>query len=223
MSFYAYRNMEAAECPQPGTITGDATTGLCERACVQVKRVYDSCMQQKQLDGVMLDLSEIKPDDCTFVSPLTFVSCHSVPGASSLSDLRIERFQDHPNFARVRGIVHIPIDVLFRDCEGREGVGRTMIDVPRDIILYVPDESIIPYTAEAVASAICVMGSYMGDFRFCATICVTVIVKIVAEVELLIPSYGFCSIPPCEEFASGVCDDFFALPVFPPAEGCLCP
>ncbi len=29
---------------------------------------------------------------------------------------------------------------------------------------------------------------------------------------MLIPSYGFCSVPPCEEFAENVCDEFFSPP-----------
>ena len=39
--------------------------------------------------------------------------------------------------------------------------------------------------------------------------------KVLAEVEMLIPSFGFCSVPPCEEFAENVCDEFFSLPLFP--------
>ena len=48
----------------------------------------------------------------------------------------------------------------------------------------------------------------------------TVILKVLAQVEILIPSYGFCPIPPCEEFAENVCDEFFSLPLFPPASLC---
>nr|WP_162990760.1 hypothetical protein [Maliibacterium massiliense] len=179
-------------------------------------------MQQKQLDNVNLSLQDVEPADAGFVAPLTFLSCRSVPGGACIKDLCIDRFSDRKNFARVRCNVQIPIDVMFCDCNGKEGVGRATVTVPKDVILYVPDDSIIPYTAEAMASAICVMGSYLGDFRFCVTICVTIILKIVAEVEILIPSYGFCRIPPCEEFAAGVCDDFFSLPIFPPTQGCEC-
>ena len=40
--------------------------------------------------------------------------------------------------------------------------------------------------------------------RFDVDVCVTIILKIVAKVELLVPSFGFCQIPPCEEFAENV-------------------
>ena len=52
------------------------------------------------------------------------------------------------------------------------------------------------------------------------TICVSIILKVLARVEILIPSYGFCSIPPCEEFADNVCDEFFSLPLFPSLNLC---
>ena len=61
---------------------------------------------------------------------------------------------------------------------------------------------------------------FYGDNIFRMTICVTVVLKVLAKVEILVPSYGFCQIPPCEEFADNVCDEFFSLPIFPPASLC---
>ena len=78
MSFYSYKNANPA-CT-PGSIAGNAIDGLQEKVCVQVKRVYDSCMQQVQLDDVIFDLTDIKPDDSSFTAPLTFLSCRSIPG-----------------------------------------------------------------------------------------------------------------------------------------------
>lgn len=62
--------------------------------------------------------------------------------------------------------------------------------------------------------------AYQGNNQFRLTVCVTVILKVLAQVEILIPSYGFCTVPPCEEFAENVCDEFFSLPLFPPASLC---
>ena len=219
MSFYTYR--DNAACPAPGP-TKNAADGLCERACVQVKKVYDSCMQQVQLEGATLELSDVRPRDQSFTAPLTFLSCRGVPGKTTLSDLAITPLADTDHLARVQCTMHIPIEVLFADANGREGVGSAVLNLKKDVVLYIPDESIIPFSVEAASGAVCVTGTYCGGFRFRLTVCVTAILKIVAEVELLIPSYGFCRIPPCREFASGVCDDFFALPVYPPAEGCEC-
>ena len=87
--------------------------------------------------------------------------------------------------------------------------------VNKDVILCIPEESIVPFTMESLVSAICVSGRFCGNNTFELTVCVTVILKVLAEVEMLIPSFGFCSVPPCEEFAENVCDEFFSLPLFP--------
>jgi len=105
--------------------------------------------------------------------------------------------------------------VLFLDQNCQEWMGRAMVNVDKDVLLAIPDESIVPFTLESMVSAICVSGKYLGNCQFCITICVTVVLKILAEVELMVPSYGFCAVPPCEEFAENVCDEFFSLPLFP--------
>ena len=55
MSFYSYKNATPACCP--GTINGNALDGLQERVCVQVKRVYDSAMQQQQIDNAVVTIT----------------------------------------------------------------------------------------------------------------------------------------------------------------------
>ena len=101
-----------------------------------------------------------------------------------------------------------------------EYTGKGTVRVDKDVLLSVPDDSIVPYSLEGLASAICVSGSYRGDNVLRMTICVSIILKVLARVEILIPSYGFCSITPCEEFADNVCDEFFSLPLFPPLNLC---
>ena len=80
--------------------------------------------------------------------------------------------------------------------------------VNKDVLLAVSDESIVPFRLEGMASAVCVAGSYQGDNTFRLTVCVTVVLKVLAKVEILIPSYGFCPIPPCEEFADAYATNF---------------
>ena len=51
MSFYSYKNANPSCCP--GTVSGNVLDGLNEKICIQVKRVYDSCLQQQQLNLVI--------------------------------------------------------------------------------------------------------------------------------------------------------------------------
>ena len=145
----------------------------------------------------------------------TFESCRSSTTRGNISNLSIERLNDRPQFARVRCTVDAPIDVLFVDQRCQEWMGRATIPVERDVLLCIPDDSIIPFTLESLVSAICVSGTYIGNCQFEITVCVTVVLKILAEVDIMVPTYGFCEVPPCEEFAEAVCDEFFSLPLFP--------
>ena len=232
MSFYSYKNADPVN--SPGEISGSALDGLNERVCIQVQRVYDSCLQQEQLTNREVTISsyaQVVGNGCcpnsetttppsAPVAPITFESCRSSATDIDVSNLTVERLADRPCFARVRGYIDIPVDILFTDSRCVEYIGKGTVRVNKDVLLSVPDDSIVPYSLEGMASAICVSGSYLGDNVFRMTICVSVILKVLARVEILIPTYGFCSIPPCEEFADNVCDEFFSLPLFPPLNLC---
>lgn len=257
MSFYSYKNAHTACCP--GAINGNALDGLQEKVCVQVKRVYDSALQQQQIDNAVVTITSFAQvssgcscgrncggcsgcsngcgtcggcsatcsDGCDGaqqttapVPPITFESCRSSTTQATLRNLSVERLCDRPCFARVRCTVEVPIDILFTDSRGVEYIGKGVINVNRDVLLSIPDESIVPYSIEAMASAICVSGCYIGNNQFKMTICVTIILKVLADVEILIPSYGFCTIPPADEFSDSVCEEFFSLPLFPQASLC---
>ncbi len=226
MSFYSYKNCNQSCCP--GQVSGDITSGLNEKVCVQLQKVYDSCLQQEQLTKVKVTVNQLCAVDpacdapASITPPITFESCRSSSTVGTIRNLTIDRLCDRPNFARVRCLVDIPIDILFVDAKCVEGIGKGIITVSKDVLMFIPDESIVPYTLETLVSAICVSGTYLGGNVFEITVCVTIILKIIAEVELLIPTYGFCPIPPCEEFAENVCDEFFNLPIFPQHPVCVC-
>ena len=189
MSFYSYKNANA-QC-SPGCICTSALDGLNQRICIQVKNVYDSCMQQEQLDDVVITVSDIVPvlpdkschetntrpcscscagnacscscnacgaplsyseavenaenANCPLPQPCgqwTFESCRSSTTEGTISNLTIDRLCDRPQFARVKGTVSIPIDVLFTDQRCQEWIGRGTVSVVKDVLLAIPDESI---------------------------------------------------------------------------------
>lgn len=209
MSFFC--NFQSDKCPGP--ITGNPVNGLCEKVCVQAKKVFDACMQQSQLTGVVLSLTDLTPAAPTY--PLNFVSAKSSTQIGTVSNLIIEPLAERPHSARVKCDITIPVSVAYTDASGTEGAAVSYITVSKDVILNIPSASIMPYNVEAVVSLVSTQGSYTGENQFTIDACASIILKIVMEVELLVPSYGYTPIPPCQEYTQEVCAGFFELPMYP--------
>ena len=133
--------------------------------------------------------------------------------------MQVDRLADRPNFARVQVTTEIPVEVLYVDAGGVEGKATSSATFSQDVILFVPEPSVIPYNVESVVSFIATEGTYTAENTFTVSCCVTVILKIVMPVQLLIPTYGYCNIPPCQEYSQEVCAGFFELPLFPNNNG----
>lgn len=209
MSFFC--NFQSDKCPGP--ISGNPLNGLCEKVCVEVKKVFDACMQQSQLTGIVLNITDLDPSGVTY--PLTFVSAKSSVSKGVISNLLVEPLSERPNSARVKADITIPVTVAYTDANGVEGVATSSVTVTKDVILNIPAASIMPYSVESVVSLVSTLGTYTGENQFTIDCCVSIILKIVMEVELLIPSYGYTPIPPCQEYTQEVCAGFFELPMYP--------
>lgn len=209
MSFFC--NFQSDRCP--GQISGNPLNGLCEKVCIQAKKVFDACMQQSQFTGLTLNIVNPTPANPTY--PLTFISAKSTVSQGVISNLIVDPLSERPNCARVRANVTIPVSVAYTDANGVEGVATSSVTITKDVILNIPSASIMPYNVEAVVSLVSTQGSYTGQNVFTIDACVSIILKIVMEVELLIPSYGYCAIPPCQDYTQEVCAGFFELPMYP--------
>ncbi len=209
MSFFC--NFQSDRCP--GQINGNPLNGLCEKVCVEVKKVFDACMQQSQLTDIALTITNPIPANPTY--PLTFISAKSTTSQGVISNLLIDPLAERPNCARVRADVTIPVSVAYTDANGVEGVATSSITITKDVILNIPSASIMPYSVEALVSLVSTQGSYTAEGVFTIDACVSLILKIVVEVELLIPSYGYCALPPCQDYTQEVCAGFFELPMYP--------
>ena len=209
MSFFC--NFQSDKCP--GQITGNPVSGLCEKVCIEVKKVFDACMQQSQLNGVILNITDLTPANPTY--PLTFVSAKSTASKGVISNLLVEPLTERENAARVKADITIPVSVAYTDANGVEGVATSSVTITKDVILNIPKASIMPYDVEAVVSLVSTLGTYTGENQFTIDCCVSIILKIVMEVELLVPSYGYAQIPPCQEYTQEVCAGFFELPMYP--------
>ena len=197
----------------PGPIVGNAANGLCEKVCIEVKKVFDACIKQETLTGQVISLQSTTPAEVS--EPFTFVSARSSTSFGTVSDLVVTPAGDAPGCSRVQCNVVVPMQVNFTDANGVQAVGTSTLTIARDVLLKVPEPSVMPYEIVAVVNAVSAEGQYLSDGQFQITICVTVILKVVMDVELLIPSYGYCYIPPCQEYQEEICDGFFDLPLFP--------
>ena len=209
MSFFS--NFSQDRCPCQ--ISGNPLNGLCEKVCIQVKKVFDACLRQSQEQNVVLTLTDLVPQNPTY--PLTFISAKSSQTLATITSLNVEPLADRPNLSRVQVSYTIPMEVIYQDANGVQGKGNSTMSFSQDIILFAPTPSIMPYEVEAVVSVVASEGTYTSENTFTITACTTSILKIVMTVELLIPSYGYCQIPTCQEYTQEICAGFFELPLFP--------
>jgi hypothetical protein len=209
MSFFC--NFQSDRCP--GLIKGNPANGLTEKVCIEARKVFDACMQQIQLTNVVLPITNLTPSNPTY--PLTFISAKSTTSEGVISNLLIEPLPERPNAARVKCDVTIPVSVAYTDANGIEGVALSSVTISKDVILNIPSASIMPYSVVSVVSLVSTLGTYTAENVFTIDCCVSAMIKIVMDVELLIPSYGYAAIPPCQDYTQEVCAGFFELPMYP--------
>ena len=209
MSFFS--NFQSDRCPGP--ITGNPMNGLCEKVCIQVKKVFDACIKQMQEDNLIVAINNPTPPNPVY--PLTFISGKSINSEGVVTNISIDMLPDRPRCARVQCDVTAPIEIIYVDANGVEGKATSTVTISEDVIMFVPSPSIITYTVDAVVSVVSPEGVFNSNGTFTISACVSVILKIVMDVELLIPSYGYCAIPPCQDYNQEICAGFFELPLYP--------
>ncbi|MCL2540495.1 MAG: hypothetical protein FWE53_03670 [Firmicutes bacterium] len=209
MSFFSGKRNDC----HPGQIRGNPLSGLCEKVCIQAKKVFDACQKQQHLQGYRLELHNFTP--VNFTLPLKFVSGQtSTTKYVRLKNVEVTRFEDRPNFARITATAVIPVDVIYEDANGQSGVAEGTIRLEQDIVLYVPPPSVLPFRVVCDASVIIAEGQIENETLVFEG-CVLLILKVVADTELLVPAYGYCHIPHCQNFNQDMCAGFFELPLFP--------
>lgn len=196
----------------PGNISGNPMNGLCEKVCIQTVKIFDACMMQTSIDSTVT-LTNLSPANPTL--PLTFVSGASTSSTGTITSLTIVPIADRPGLSRVTTTVSIPIQIAYTDANGVQGTGTSSVSISLDVVMCVPTGSVITPSVAATVNMASPRGAYVSDYTFSITCCVTVILSVQAPVNLLVPSYGYCKIPPCTEFSQDACQGVFDLPIFP--------
>lgn len=216
MSFFS--NFHSDKCP--GAITGNPLNGLTEKTCIQAEKIFDAGIKQTQIENYALTLVNPTITDPTY--PLTFVSARSTSAEATITNVNVERQADR-SCARVQATLSVPVEVLYTDAAGTDGSATATVTLTQDVLLFVPAPSIMPYTVRAVVSVVAAEGTYDTTTQgFTVTLCATIILKIAMPVELLVPTYGYCAIPPMQDYSQEVCAGFFELPLYPKGSGAPC-
>ncbi len=199
----------------------NSESNCSEKICIQAKKVFDACMKQTTLQQITVNVGSVTP--ATPTEPLKFVSCKSTSTEGEIRNLVVERLAERPKYGRVQADVVIPVKVTYLDADNQEGTGSGTVTLPVDVVMYLPEPSIIPFKVEAAVSAISPEGTYsqtqkVGEvtyYAFTVNCCVTAILKITMDVELVVQGYGYAVIPPCQDYTQEVCSGYFELPLYP--------
>ena len=210
MSFYTCNR--TGSCP--GVINGNPLNGICEKACIQVDKVLDAAMRQIQLTNTQVELTNQNPANP--VTPLTFISA-VINGQTAVNKLTVERLVEKPNFARVSFDAVVPLLITYSDANGVTGTGETTVTLANDIILFIPQPSVVPYRIEVFGAVANSSGSWVSGSTFSLNACISLIIRVLVQAEILVPSYGYCCPPQAQEFTPDVCRGEFELPIFPTA------
>ena len=119
-------------------ISGNPLHNLCERACIQVRKVFDACINQTSLEDYGVTITN--PTPANYTTPLTFVSAASTSSAGTISNPIVTPLSgDNPHNSRVQATITIPVEVIYVDANNVEGKGTAEIVVNEDVIMCFPD------------------------------------------------------------------------------------
>ena len=194
-------------CKAAGKIKGNPLCGLCERVCIQTKKIMDGCIARFSNVDFIVNIPPI-----TATQPYTFVEMRA-SGISSVTNLTVTPLSGTK--ARLNFTATVPVTVYFTDALGNDDSVNSTVSVNRDIVLSVPQDELVPYSIEVSTNLISRLGSFSGDNTSVAvSACVVQIVRVVRPVEILVPSYGACEYPVCEDYRDE-CEALLENPSFP--------
>lgn len=213
MSFY----INNTNPNRPGPICGNGLNGICEKVLIETTKVFDACVSQSTESGIILPVSNFNPASPAL--PLTYISAQNTTGSSvTISDITIDRIEQTPNYANVSFTLTIPVTVTYRDNNGVIGTGTSTLLIAKSVVLFVPQPSLSPVNITANALFTSSVGAYTAENTFTVTGCIQVLVKVTSVVDLLVPSYGYPVIPPCQApEPTNACPGFNNVPLYPTA------
>ena len=201
---------------KPGPVSGNPLSGICEKILIQTNKIFDACASTGTESGIVLQVTNFTPADPAL--PLTFLSAETTVGAqATISDLVVERIDTAPNYANVTMNITVPVTVTYRDANGVIGTGTASVTVSKSVVLFVPQPSATPIDITASAIFSSQIGTFTSPNIFTVTACLQIIIRVSAVVDVLVPSYGYPTLPPCQQACGSQCPGIRDLPTYPTA------
>ncbi|MGI6213306.1 MAG: hypothetical protein ACOYIQ_01995 [Christensenellales bacterium] len=198
-------NSRRVKCNTSGLLH-NGRDNFCDRVVVNVTRVFDACIKQFAEENVTLKVvfSSYKP-------PYTFISGRSI--TTIMQNLTITPIEGSP-CSRVKFDLIIPLAIVATNSLGVEVTGEASATASIDVVLRVPNDALTPAMIDCTATVVVLDGSFSSNNLRC-TLCFTIINKVIANVDLILPTAGYPVIPSCEEFTEDVCSGVFSRPIYP--------
>lgn len=198
---------------RPGSNCANPLNGLNEKMLIEVTRVFDACLLNETITGVSLTATDFTPADPAL--PLTYISLETDQTVGpTVSNVVITRLESRPNFANVTGQVTFPLIITYRDANGVLGTATSTFTTDFSSVLCVPQPALSPVEIRVTGQISSTIGTFTSPNVFTVTLCVQIIVKVVANVDILIPSYGYPCIPECQNIPT-VCPGVGDLTLYP--------
>ncbi len=198
---------------QQNTNQGAKPNNNPEKICMQATRVFDACISKRTRENMTIQITQSSNAKCN--DNLAFKKCTSHSNKGVFSSLAVTPINMSKNLSRVQATVDIPVKISFVDSNGTNGYGLGIISEKLDIVMCLPSASIIQPEIKSTVSITAPIGEYLGKNTFKVTYCATIIMKATSDVDILIPSYGYPLIPPCQDYAGEACLNAFDAPLYP--------
>ena len=197
---------------RPGPICGNPLNGLRHRVAISARRILDCALEKQTLENITISTAGVRTDA---VTPLRLVSINATYSQSEVSNIQITRMRDKPQLASVASTITTPVQIQYDDATGARGTATATISTTQNIVMFVPRQSVFPFEIEATTSTQAIRGAFDASFNLTATVCLTTVTRVIAETDIMLPTYGFAPTPPAITFDDNACDEFFDLPLFP--------
>jgi hypothetical protein len=190
-----------------GYICGDPLSGLCQREVIEAVKIYDGRISRIADQPFTVALTNLGG-----TAPYTFVSAVN-SGTTVVTNL-LTTLKSGKKYTVAFDAV-VPVTITHTDVTRTVRQAPSSVTFHRELTLNLPDASVIPYSVSVTTSLSGMIGSFTSGGEATFRACIIQIVKVVAPVDILVPSYGYAVYPESDDKGS-ICRGFENLPLFPP-------